>query len=136
MGWIIVFLPMALLFGFRDVTVGYDTQNYMKRYYQNGMNLESTREPLFHIFGVVCYILSGANQQFYLFSLALFILVFWGLGLEYWKKDMSFRWALFVYCSLFSIQTIDRSRQFIALSILFFGLQFLYQSILSLNKER
>lgn len=119
----------SLVAGLRAETVGLDTEGYLATI----RNIIDGRLELAYglewSFRYICYAFSFLikEPQIYLLLFAtatnvLVILRFWEL-----KEDISFCWSVFIYYSMFYMLSLNLTRQFIAIAIVFYGTKFLLQ---------
>lgn len=124
--FLIIFL-LSLVAGLRKYTVGIDTQGYIvaiQNISNGNLNLAYGIEWTFRY---ICYAMSFIfkDPQMYLFLFALvthgmIVYRFWEL-----RNYISFRGALTGYYIMFYIISLNLMRQFIAISIVFYGTRFL-----------
>ena len=123
---LIIATPTSLLFGLRDISVGYDTyNNYLS--YVNLSNFSyieaaTTRGGLFSIILKIIGSLSNLN-----FTVALLLISYITTyliidGILKFRGEVSLSIGLFVYLALFGFNSMDQMRQMLAMAIWFNGL--------------
>lgn len=123
----------SILIGFRNYNVGADTSNIVTSYlnmpYIND-SIFSLDRILYSIIRYISYIVSNGNPTFFLFMLSFLTLFILMRGLNKWLDKISIPYALFIYYALFGMQLLNQARQFLAISVLVYGLNHL------LNNEK
>ena len=84
------------------------------------------KEPFFLFLNKLAFLLfHNEIGVFFLSSFLIHLFIIWGI--DYFKSYISMPLALFIYYSVHFIFGLNGIRQMIAISIIFFGLRFIYQ---------
>lgn len=123
--YILILAPTTLVAGLR-YGIGVDYHSYVLMY--NEVNIHeifSSREPLYSILQYLVKIIFQ-DKTWGLFLVTSFLTLYFILkGAEYFRKDLSISFALFIYYLTYYIEGFNIVRQMLALAIIFFGLRYL-----------
>lgn len=130
--WFILIIAIPVLIsGFRD-NVGTDYNHYLTIYYNiNLWPFEIAwkiygNEPLFFLLNKISY--TVFNSEWGIFLISSFIIHFFIIwGIDFFKKDISIPFALFLYFLIFFNFGLNVMRQTIAISIVFFAIRYIYK---------
>jgi len=126
-------IPLILIGGFRDITIGADTQAYPLTSFEWAQNYVYISqfltgemiEPLYVLYvWLVVHFISN-NFQDVLFWTNTFIIVFFYLGFYRFKKMAPMHTMVFLFCFLFFNLFLSMSRQGMAMALVFFASSFL-----------
>lgn len=123
-------LPLILMAGYRDISVGSDTGAYPVQVYENRQNYEfnliSSIEPLYSFLGYVVYKMNGDFNTLLLLTHSL-IIGFFCIG--FWRlRNTAPLWLMmFFFCFLFYNMSLQLSRQSVAVAIVFWGSTYLME---------
>lgn len=123
-------LPLILLAGYRDVTVGTDTLAYPMSVYNNAQyytfSLYTSVEPLYTFLGYISYKLGG---DFCIFLLMTHTLIVGCFFFGFWRlRRLAPLWMMTTFfCFLFFNMSIQLSRQSLALGVVFVGFTYLLE---------
>lgn len=130
--FILAVLIVSFLAGVRDLNIGTDVYTYGEWEFKAAKNMKNiiqclTRkseiEPLYRLF--VYFISRFANDSHWLyFFTGIFIYGFTLAGLNYYHRKISMPFAWLVYLLLYYGDTLNIMRQFMAISLMFWGFKF------------
>ncbi len=124
-----VIIVLSLVSGLRNETVGIDTYNYINAF----KNIINGRLELAYgiewSFRYICYALSfvfkDAQLFLALFSVSSITLIV--LRLYEMRNWISFTWSIVIYYSIFFMMSMNLTRQFVAVAIVFYATKYIQQ---------
>ncbi len=125
----IVIAVLSLVAGLRNESVGLDTAGYVEAI----ENISNGRLDLAYgmewSFRYICYAMSFVikEPQMYLVVFAVIINTLIVLRLWDFKECISFGWSVFVYFTMFYFTSMNLTRQYIAIAIVFYATRYLLQ---------
>lgn len=129
---LILLLPILCVGGFRDITIGGDTQAYpIQAYYfvqQNNklMDYFSTNiEALYLLTAYVVYHFISTDFSALLFVTNAIIICVFYIGLLNLRKSISFEVSLLIFLCLFFNMFLNLQRQGLAMAFVFLGLTYM-----------
>lgn len=125
---IIIIMILSLFSGFRGPFVGTDTIRYIMHIdaWQNGFyNAYPTEPGLRFISILTSKIIEGPSLTLIVVSIIINLLIIYRL----WslRFEISFGFSVFLYSSVYFIMTFSGIRQWLALSIIFFAIKYLFE---------
>lgn len=126
----IVILLLTCVAGFRGETVGIDTHRYLEvieniEYYIGTYRIKPTE--MGYVYYVIFLTTIIKNPQIVLFTSALITNSLIILRLWSYRQQIVFSFAVFLYVSMYFILTLNTMRQWIAISLVFFGIKYLFR---------
>lgn len=129
----LLILSPTLLIGGTRVGIGVDYYRYVDNYirFSNIENFEYRTsfytEYLFKLFSYIIYhMFNGSLTAFFTmtsFVTGWIILI----AADYFKKEISLSWVLFIYYCFYYIESYNAIKQFLALSIVFYSFRYLHE---------
>lgn len=122
-------LPIIILLGFRDITVGFDTKEYVSTYLRiaNGTMLESDYVWLSYGYIFICKVIGIFSKNGYLlYNLTIASLTIYFFYKAVWSNSKNPTFSLFLLLSTCLIyQAFNQSRQMLAVAIIMYSWKFL-----------
>lgn len=124
-----IILALTLIAGLRDVSVGLDTGSYFAKF-------DSIAEGSFHLaygletsFKCICYVILHLVPSKSFLMMALAFLTNWCIITRFWelRRISSFPCMLLSYYMAFYFLTMNATRQFCAIAIVFYFTRYLYR---------
>lgn len=122
LNWSIIFI-LTLVAGFRQYSVGIDTSNYMEIYY--GTQIRNDIEIGFMLIYQIADLIN--YERLILFIPAFFTYYFFFMGTYKKRGIVSLPWTAFAFMCLFYFESFNIMRQMLAMSIIYYYLDFLYE---------
>lgn len=128
MFYMIAAVPLIVAAGYRDITIGSDTNAYPVTVFENrkyfSFSLYGIIEPLYCFLGYITYILHGS---FYTLLLITHSIIIGGFFWAFWRlRKTSPLWlSTSFFCFLYYNTSIQISRQALAIAIVFLGFTYL-----------
>lgn len=126
----------ALLAGFRDISVGFDTSKYLLSYFQRALNSnslfnyskimsESYDNPGL-VFNIIVYFakMVSHNMNFLMFLLEAITLIFVYLGFDFFKREINVSFAMLLFYLFYYNVTYNAMKQMLAIAICFFAFRY------------
>lgn len=121
-----IIIPFFLIFisFVRNYSVGTDTQNYLYIFHNLSDFTNGIKEPINYFVNYIIHILTDNYSIVILIgSIVTHVLIF--KSIDYYLTGKLKYLSVWIYCCLYYLLTYNISRQLIALSIIFYGLQFI-----------